>query len=55
MTRAWSANRQPASAGPLTIAQVLKDLEPMGDLSRFAIDDLTPEEEDELFKIPEGA
>lgn len=36
-----------------TIAEVLQDLEPMGDLSRFAIDDLTPEEEDEFFRILE--
>jgi hypothetical protein len=34
---------------------VLKDLQPMGDLSRFAIDDLTPDEEDEFFKILEDA
>jgi hypothetical protein len=50
-----TANQRPASAGPSTIAEVLKDLEPMGDLSRFAIDDLTPDEEDEFFKILEDA
>lgn len=50
-----TANQQPASAGPSTIAEVLKDLEPMGDLSRFAIDDLTPDEEDEFFRILEDA
>jgi hypothetical protein len=50
-----TANQHPASAGPSTIAEVLKDLEPMGDLSRFAIDDLTPDEEDEFFKILEDA
>jgi len=35
----------------LTIADVLQDPDPMGDLSRFAIEDLTPEEEDEVFRI----
>lgn len=50
-----TANQQPAAAGPSTIAEVLKDLEPMGDLARFAIDDLTPDEEDEFFKIVEDA
>ena len=30
-------------------------IEPMGDLSRFAIEDLTPGEEDEFFKILEDA
>lgn len=38
---------------PTTVAEVLADLKPMGDLSRFAIDDLTPEEEDAFFKILE--
>lgn len=46
---------QPAPAGPSTIAEVLKDLEPMGDLTRFAIDDLTPDEEDEFFTVLEDA
>jgi hypothetical protein len=48
-----TANQQGVLAGPSTIAEVLKDLEPMGDLSRFAIDDLTPDEEAEFFKILE--
>ncbi len=39
----------------MTIADVLQDPEPMGDLSRFAVEDLTPEEEDEFFRILEGA
>lgn len=30
-------------------------LHPMGDLTRFAIDDLTPDEEDECFKLLERA
>lgn len=50
-----TTNRQPASAGPSTIAEVLEDLDPMGDLSRFAIDDLTPDEEDKFFRILEDA
>ncbi len=41
--------------GPATIADVLDGVEPMGDLRRFAIDDLTPEEEDEFFRILEEA
>ena len=39
----------PSRGEQLTIADVLPD--PMGDLSRFAIEDLTPEEEDEVFRI----
>ncbi len=50
-----TANEHLVTAGPSTIAEVLKDLEPMGDLSRFAIEDLTPGEEDEFFKILEDA
>ncbi len=50
-----TADQQPASAGPSTIDELLRDLEPMGDLSRFAIDDLTPDEEDEFFKVLENA
>lgn len=50
-----TANQQPASAEPATIAAVLKDLKPMGDLSRFVVDDLTPDEEDEFFGILEDA
>lgn len=40
---------------PMTIADVLRDVEPMGDLRRFEIDDLTPEDEDEFFGILEDA
>lgn len=40
---------------PMTIADVLRGVEPMGDLRRFAIDDLTPEDEDEFFGILEDA
>lgn len=35
----------------LILVEVLKGLKPMGDLSRFAIDELMPEEEGEFFKI----
>lgn len=50
-----TAKQQPAPSGPSTIAEVLRDLEPMGELSRFAIEDLTPDEEDEFFGILEDA
>lgn len=39
----------------LTVADVLQDLRPMGDLSRFTIEDLTPDEENEFFRILEEA
>ena len=38
-----------------TLAELLEKATPMGDLSQFAIDDLTPEEEDAFFKILEDA
>lgn len=50
-----TANQQPAPSEPSTVAEVLEGLEPMGDLSRFAVDDLTPDEEDEFFRILEDA
>lgn len=50
-----TANQHPASSEPSTIAEVLDGLEPMGDLSRFTVDDLSPEEEDEFFRILEEA
>ncbi len=42
---------------PTTIPQILRDEEPMGDLSRFVIEDMTPDEElpDEFFRILEDA
>lgn len=46
-----TGNQRPASTEPTTIAEVLAGGEPMGDLRRFVIDDLTPEEEDEFFRI----
>lgn len=45
---------QPPALGPTpTIADVLRDMKPMGDPSQFAIDDLTPEKEDEFVRILE--
>lgn len=38
---------------PSTIAAIVKRCQPMGDLGRFAIDDLTAAEEDEFFAILE--
>jgi hypothetical protein len=35
------------TSGSSTIAEVVQGVEPMGDLRRFRIDDLIPEEEDE--------
>jgi hypothetical protein len=40
-------------ASPLTIAEIVGRCKPMGDLGRFAIDDLTAAEEDEFFAILE--
>lgn len=48
-----SANQVPVVEGPLTIAELLERVEPMGDLQQLAIDDLTPEEEDAYFAILE--
>lgn len=47
--------QRPNAGMPTTIAGILEGAQPMGDLSRFAIDDLTPEEEDEFFRILEEA
>jgi hypothetical protein len=41
-------------ATPLTIAAIVERCQPMGDLGRFAIDDLTAAEEDEFFAILEN-
>lgn len=40
---------------PMTIAGVFRNIEAMGDLSQFDIDDLTPEDEDKFFQILEDA
>jgi hypothetical protein len=50
-----TANQHPGSTRTTTVAEVLQGVEPMGDLGRFVIDDLTPEEEDEFFRILEDA
>lgn len=50
-----AATRDDGSKTPSTIADVLRDVEPMGDLRQFAIDDLTPDDEDEFFRILEDA
>jgi len=50
-----TAKDQPAPASPATIAEIISEVEPMGDLSRFAIEDLSAEDEDEFFSILESA
>ncbi len=50
-----AANREAGPKTPTTIAEVLQGIEPMGDLHQFAIDDLTPEDEEEFFRIIENA
>jgi hypothetical protein len=42
-------------AEPSTIAEIVRRRQPMGDLERFAIDDLSASEEDEFFAILEDA
>jgi hypothetical protein len=37
--------------GPITFADVLQGIEPMGDLRQSVIDDLTPEDEDLFFRV----
>ena len=49
-----SASQQ-AAADIETLATVIGRASPMGDLSRFVIDDLTAEEEDAFFAILEQA
>jgi len=50
-----AANREIGPKTPTTVAEVLHGIEPMGDLRQFAIDDLTPDDEDEFFRIIENA
>lgn len=50
-----AATRDDASNAPMTVADVLRGVEPMGDLRQFAIDDLTPDDEEEFFRILEDA
>jgi hypothetical protein len=49
-----TANQPSTPATPVTIAEIVQDLEPMGDLGRFLIEDMTAEE-DEFFAVLEDA
>lgn len=49
------AGDRPDLPCPTTVAEIVDLVEPMGDLDRFAIDDLTPEEADEYFRILDEA
>lgn len=49
-----AADRESGTKMPTTITDVLQGVEPMGDLSQFAIEDLTPADEDEFFRILEN-
>lgn len=48
-------SRDTDPSAPLTIADIVRGVEPMWDLRQYAIDDLTPEHEDEFFRILEDA
>ena len=50
-----AATQNTGPATPSMMADVLQDVEPMGDLGQFAITDLTPEDEEEFFAILEDA
>ncbi len=50
-----AANQPSAPVTPSAIAEILRDVAPMGDLSRLVIDDLSPEEEDSFFDILKNA
>ena len=41
--------------GEPTIADIVAEVEPMGDLRHFLIDDLSPDEEDAFFSILRAA
>ena len=49
-----AADRETGTKTPTTMADVLQGVEPMGDLRQFAIEDLTPADEDEFFRILEN-
>jgi len=55
VTGSTADNQEETALAPSTVADVLRGVEPMGDLSKFAIDDLTPDEEDVFFEILEDA
>jgi hypothetical protein len=40
---------------PVTIAEIVRLREPMGDLGRFLIEDMSPEEEADFFALLEDA
>ena len=46
-----TAKQMPETPDPATIAEIIHGLEPMGDPSKFSIEDLTPEEEDAFFTV----
>ena len=50
-----AANQPSALTTPTTIAELLRDVVPMGDLGRLVIDDLSPEEEAVFYRILEDA
>jgi integrase len=50
-----ATNQPSAPSTPLSIADIVRDLEPMGDLGRFLIEDMSPEDEDEFFAVLEDA
>jgi hypothetical protein len=50
-----SSANQPVTDEVVTLAALIREAAPMGDLSELAIDDLTPEEEDAFFAILEQA
>ncbi len=50
-----AASHEPSQPEPSTIAAILDELKPIGDLSRCVVGDMGPEEEDEFFAIREEA
>lgn len=40
---------------PASITEIIDEVEPMGDLRRFTIDDLTSDDEDDFFRFLEEA
>ena len=46
-----TANQAPGVPASTTITEIIRYLEPMGDPSKFSIENLTPEEEDTFFAI----
>ena len=48
-------DKSSSASTPTSVGEMVSGIEPMGDLGRFVIDDLTPDEEDEFFRILEDA